>query len=58
MGIRMAKECLIAANELGLTQHGDHVFITFELDNISKKSSQDLPFKWGTPEYVGGGMYF
>ena len=48
----MAKECLIAAHELGLTQSGEYVFVVFELDIISGHVRQQKPFKWGTADFT------
>ena len=50
--IRIAKECLIAAYELQLTQKGDHVFVAFEIDIISGNVRQKKAFKWATADFT------
>lgn len=57
MGIRVAKECLIAAYELGLTK-GDYVFVAFELDIISANVRQKSAFKWATADFSNLFLFF
>ena len=50
MSVRIAKEYMLAAEELGLAS-GDYVFIAFELDIALVISRQLRPIHWFAPDY-------
>ena len=50
MSMRLAKECLVAAHDLGM-ETGPHAFVVYEHSVLNMLSRRRHPFKWATVSY-------